>query len=358
MRAGCAGGGRRKKCIWIVLLTVTVLLLTACFAQPEQTPVETTETPWDVQIEQVTLEPTPIPTPTPTPIPTPTPSPTPTPTPTPTPSPTPTPKGLIGGKYPVFSYEETPVRTETEYRSDRLSITVTRHEENPYTDKKLVYYVADIYLQDLSSLRTAAAKGFPSTEHMEMTKLASGVDAILAINGDYYAGAKHTLIIRNGIVYQNSLVNNRETCILYKDGTIEVFRVKELDLKKLDVDRVWQAWQFGPFLINEDGTPRTDFSRARNYPENPRTVLGYYEPGHYCFVVVDGRGNDSAGLNMEDLAKLMVDLGCKQAYNFDGGATSQMYWNNSIYNAQNGNRYQVDIIYLVEPTGDIEGTDE
>lgn len=83
-------------------------------------------------------------------------------------------------------------------------------------------------------------------------------------------------------------------------------------------------------------------------------MLGYYEPGHYCFVVVDGRVKHSAGLNMENLAKLMADLGCKQAYNFDGGDTSQMYWNGAICNTPSGNRSQVDIIYLVEPTGELE----
>ena len=133
-----------------------------------------------------------------------------------------------------------------------------------------------------------------------------------------------------------------------------MFSGNGFDIKSIDCDTVWQAWQFGPYLINEDGTARTDFSKARNYPENPRTVLGYYEPGHYCFVVIDGRSAHSAGLNMTDLAKLMADLGCRQAYNFDGGATSQMYWNGAILNKPCGNRYQVDILYLVEPVGDAE----
>lgn len=337
------------KRVLIFLLTAGLLLGAACVREPEQAEVLRTETPVPIEAEQVTPAPTPEATPTPTPIPTPTPSPTPSPTPTPTPSPTPTPPGLIGGKYPVFSYGDEPIRTETEYRSDKLSLTVTRYTENPLFQKKLVYYVVDFYIQDITSLETAAAYGFPNTGHLPMKKVASGVNAILAVNGDYYAGKRNTLIIRNGIVYQDKKVDDREICILYKDGTVDVFKPKELDLKSLDYDSIWQAWQFGPYLIEPDGSPRTDMTGVRNQPANPRTVLGYYEPGHYCFVVVDGRSKTSEGLTLVELAQLMVSLGCKQAYNFDGGATSQMYWNGEIANVPSAERSQVDIIYLIEP---------
>jgi exopolysaccharide biosynthesis protein len=257
----------------------------------------------------------------------------------------------------VFSYEDEPIRTESEYRSDKLSITVTRHTDNPYNSSKLVYHVADIYLQDLSSLRTEAADGFPNTGHLPMEKLASRVNALVAINGDYYYGdsSNRTLIVRNGIAYRKTVEKGwRESCILYRDGTVEVFKAKELDPGTIDFENVWQAWQFGPYLIEKDGSARTEFSKERNYPANPRTVFGYYEPGHYCFVVVEGRTSDSAGLNLPDLAKLMADLGCTQAFNFDGGDTSVLYWNGRNESASSGHRNQVDILYLVEPVGDAD----
>ena len=58
----------------------------------------------------------------------------------------------------------------------------------------------------------------------------------------------------------------------------------------------WQAWTFGPALLNTDGSVLTSFaSTNRIISANPRTAIGYYEPGHYCLVVVDGRG-ESAGI--------------------------------------------------------------
>ena len=119
---------------------------------------------------------------------------------------------------------------------------------------------------------------------------------------------------------------------------------------------VWQGWQFGPYLIDENGEPRSRFPAYSINATNPRTVFGYYEPGHYCFVVVDGRqGKTSRGITLQDLAKLMKDLGCVQAYNLDGGASSQLFWNGGLFNTPSGDsqRSLPDIIYITEPVGDV-----
>ena len=79
---------------------------------------------------------------------------------------------------------------------------------------------------------------------------------------------------------------------------------------------------------------------------NPRTVIGYYEPGHYCFLVVNGRG-DERGLEMMELAQLCADMGMTAAYNMDGGQTSGMYFNGKTYGPCG--RDTADIVYIVEP---------
>ena len=73
----------------------------------------------------------------------------------------------------------------------------------------------------------------------------------------------------------------------------------------------WQAWQFGPSLLTEGGRARTSFPNTSISPGNPRSCIGYYEPGHYCFVLVDGRQKASRGLSLKELAVLMESLGCK-----------------------------------------------
>jgi len=58
---------------------------------------------------------------------------------------------------------------------------------------------------------------------------------------------------------------------------------------------------------------------------NPRTAFGIKRDGTIVFYVVDGRQWDSRGLNLVDLAKHMLSLGCVDAFNLDGGGSSVMY---------------------------------
>ena len=84
---------------------------------------------------------------------------------------------------------------------------------------------------------------------------------------------------------------------------------------------------------------------------NPRCAIGYYEPGHYCLVVVDGRQRGySLGLEMTELSKLMKQLGCAEAYNLDGGMTAMMAYGTELYSQPcGGGRQNCDIVYVAEP---------
>ena len=86
---------------------------------------------------------------------------------------------------------------------------------------------------------------------------------------------------------------------------------------------------------------------------NPRSAIGYYEPGHYCFVVVDGRQDGySYGLRIPELAAIFEELGCTEAYNLDGGGSAVMVFNHEKYSRQsNGGRDLGDIIYVAETEG-------
>ena len=70
-------------------------------------------------------------------------------------------------------------------------------------------------------------------------------------------------------------------------------------------------------------------------------------------VVVDGREEGySRGVTMSGLAQIMVDLGCRVAYNLDGGGSSAMYWNGRIVNRppNGGERATSDILYVMQGT--------
>ena len=344
------------------LLGLAALLLGGCrgFGQQDAAaaPPETilpTETPSPVPTATAAPSPLSLTMPPVTPVPTAEPTPTPSPTPTPVPTPTPTPDGLCGGRFPD-KFSDTVVMTEDSYQSPTLAIFLSKvRDENTFTSY-VTYFVADIYVQDITLLKTAAAgPDFNARQADHVKRMARNNDAILAASGDYYAHSGQGLIIRNGVSYNDKPTSRFESCVLFRDGTMAFYDSKELDVKALLAAGAWQGWTFGPSLLTEDGQPRT--SMPKTYvgvnKQNPRCMLGYYEPGHYCILVVDGRqrsGRYSMGLTLLELSKLAYSLGCTKAYNLDGGQSAQVYWRDGIYNhPTSGGRTISDILYFAAP---------
>jgi len=102
---------------------------------------------------------------------------------------------------------------------------------------------------------------------------------------------------------------------------MKIYQPEALNIQTLIQTGAYQSWIFGPSLLDENGKAKKDFLTWSYIRElHPRTAIGYYEPGHYCFVVVDGRQKDySRGMFLEELSQLFEQLGCKVAYNLDGG---------------------------------------
>lgn len=79
-----------------------------------------------------------------------------------------------------------------------------------------------------------------------------------------------------------------------------------------------------------EGVP-THFSSTRH----PRTAIGYSRDGKKLFLVtVDGRQPSfSIGMSLPELADFMVELGCYQALNLDGGGSTTMVIGNKVVNS-------------------------
>lgn len=82
----------------------------------------------------------------------------------------------------------------------------------------------------------------------------------------------------------------------------------------------------GPRLIIGGGITRNAFPSGSHCSRHPRTMVGM-KPGNILLLVVaDGRhiGN-AAGLTCEEMAQVMLALGCRDAVSMDGGGSSLMY---------------------------------
>lgn len=240
------------------------------------------------------------------------------------------------------------VVTDNSYTSPEVSITIDTVTVD-IGNRQSVYYVADVYVSSLDNFKTHTAHGqMRYFDTQDAAQMAQQSNAILAISGDFLTYQKSGFLMRNGQVYAAD--RNNTACVLYADGTMETLDKGAYSIDDVLAKNPVQVWSFGPALLDAEGKVRDkyDVSTAVSYP-NPRSAIGYYEPGHYCFVVVDGRQDHSYGLNIPQLAQVFEDLGCKAAYNLDGGGSAVMVYDGQVYSHQsNGGRDLGDILLITE----------
>lgn len=214
------------------------------------------------------------------------------------------------------------------YVDDNIKITIKEYRENDTT-----IYVADVEVSDPSYLQTAFANDtYGKNVVDETSSIASGVDAILAINGDYYGVQRQGFVLKNGKIYR-STSNSNEDLVIYKNGDWEFIDEENTDLEKLLDNGAYNVLSFGPGLIDNSSiivSVNDEVDKAMK--NNPRTAIGKISDNHYVFVVSDGRTSESTGLTLYELATFMKSLGCEMAYNLDGGGSSTMYFNGKVIN--------------------------
>ncbi|HMM32173.1 MAG TPA: phosphodiester glycosidase family protein [Clostridia bacterium] len=240
----------------------------------------------------------------------------------------------------VFPSEDTGTGALYSYQSDTLRIAINQVQSNGIT-----YYVADVWVKNIDAFKTAFAKGqYGQGIHERPVAMAENNYAVLAMTGDYYGARAKGIVIRNGELYRDTLYG--DVAVLFADGTLETYSIQEFSIDAAIERKAYQAWSFGPKLL-ENGQPIEVFTDAIK-EANPRSAIGYYEPGHYCLVVVDGRQPGySKGITLVDLSKMFYNLGCKAAYNLDGGQTAMMVFQGVPVNqAYKGGRECSDILYF------------
>jgi len=257
----------------------------------------------------------------------------------------------LGKKY-ADHFTDTVVTTENSYTSPNIAIKIDQYTQGS-GGNMVTYYVADIYLADITCLQSGFAKNTYGIGYADdLLNMDKDFGAILAINGDYYGNGDSGVVIRNGEVYRKEN-GDSDVCVLFYDGTMKTYAANEFDADTVIKEGVYQAWSFGPELLDENGNSMTDFNTSSRIKDvNPRTALGYYEPGHYAFVVVDGRQRGySIGITLSDLSKLFEKLGCSAAYNLDGGKSSAMtFADGLINNPVGGGREVSDCVFIKEVT--------
>ncbi|WP_314249882.1 phosphodiester glycosidase family protein [Abiotrophia defectiva] len=242
------------------------------------------------------------------------------------------------------------VNTATAYEDDTKVIAIETYERN-----STQIHVAIVTIKGDASIKTALAdETYGRNVKAKTSTTAQSVNAVLAVNGDYYGARDAGYVIRNGqLLRSDSQDANQEDLVIYQDGSFEIIREGDITAQELLNKGAVQVLTFGPALIENsqvavDSTDEVGKAMA----SNPRTAIGVIDDKHYVLVVSDGRTDESKGLSLKELADFMKELKVTTAYNLDGGGSSTMYFNGQIINKPTTNGHNIeerevsDIVYL------------
>ena len=250
----------------------------------------------------------------------------------------------------------TPVKenfTDSGYRDDTIIVEM---EQKRMFDSDI--FVAHVKIATASQLRTAyAGNKINSTRTNHTSRLSSNFNGIVAINGDYYPNTKAGFIVRQGEVYREKTSKNMDLLLIDEWGDFHILLrghdEQEAGVKALRKENeIVNGFFFGPALVID--------SQVQEIPDNyqfdprganPRAAIGQTGPLTYVLVVVNGRSNGSKGVSMTELAQIMGELDCRQAYNLDGGNSATLAFHGQVYNDKpQAERAVTDIIYFASAT--------
>ena len=246
---------------------------------------------------------------------------------------------------------ETATVTDTSYSDDNISVTLTEK-----TVSNTQVYIADVTVSSSEYLKTAFAQNtYGNNVTAKTSETAASNNAILAVNGDYYGANTTGYVIRNGVVYRDTVREDSSNgdLAIYKDGSFKIIYEDQVSADQLVKDGVVNLLAFGPSLVkNGEIVVDTNSEVGQSMSSNPRTAIGIIDENHYIIIVSDGRTLESEGLSLYQMAEIMKSYGVKAAYNLDGGGSSTLYFNGQVINkpTTNGNtiseRSVSDIVYI------------
>jgi len=177
------------------------------------------------------------------------------------------------------------------------------------------------------------AIGAEKTVLRKTSDFGKSAGAIAAVNGTFFDvknGRSVDYIRIDGSTFtENTLGKSGERAVHQKSAV--VIEDGRLSIKKWDETADWESkiaeknvMNSGPLLtygLSDQALLENSFNKTRH----PRTCIGIKANGKVILVTVDGRNENSAGMSLFELTKIMRWLGCVSSINLDGGGSTAMW---------------------------------
>lgn len=238
-----------------------------------------------------------------------------------------------------------------------LDPTISVNVRQGRTTEDCDYWVATIEIKDASQLRTAATDNFNAPMVMDGSALAKRVNAVLAIDGDFWCYTEKGYIMRQGELFVNVLNGNRDVLLIDEDGDFHIVPyAKRGEIKGIiDGKKIINAFYFGPALIlngeiNWYMDERDDMAATER---RQRMCIAQVGPLTYKCICCGPPARGSTGMTLLEFAHLVKEEGVQTAYNLDGGNSCMMFFNGEKINDMESeySREISDIIYFASAYG-------
>ena len=235
-----------------------------------------------------------------------------------------------------------------EYEDPTIHVIV---ETGRYKDTD--YWLARITIQDPSQLRTAAADDFSAWITMSGVRLAQRVNAVLAIDGDYFFyNSGRGFVIRQKKVIFNNMTGKQDILLIDDRGDFHIAHLPKAGELGLTVKgrRIINALSFGPVLTENGEVQYNDIYGEVYGADLKRQRMAIAQTGHlqYLCVCTGSKSRGSDALTLNEFARFVTSLGVQTAYNLDGGDSTLMVFCGEKYNDRTSTNLRniSDIIYF------------
>ena len=204
--------------------------------------------------------------------------------------------------------------------------------------------------------RYIANNSYGSDVQLYASDMARDVNAVIALNGDFYAFRKIGVTVYARQLYRNE-GKSLDTCFITADGDLVFAHRGELqsdeDTRRFMAEHnVVFSLSFGPILV-ENG----ELKSAESYGSYPigeinniysRSGIGQLGQRHYLIATLGEQGPYNTRAQLYTFAGYLAAKGCEKAYALDGGQTAVMIFDGKPFNRVDwdSERTMSDIVYF------------
>ncbi len=244
--------------------------------------------------------------------------------------------------------------TDNGYEDESIRVSVETEEEGGVT-----WHIARVQIASPTQIRTGiAGEKVTSKRTRTVSSMVRMYNAVIGISGDDFVmdPVKTSFEYRMGQKIRSKTNKTKDILIIDRNGDFHLYiksRGITIDKKKKVTaegleGEILNAFTFGPALVKDGELLEMDTGYGYNpNGHEPRAAIGQTGRLSYVLVIAEGRG-ESSGVNHQELARKMFDLGCVQAFNLDGGNSAEMVFRDRIYKGMPGGdeRALSDFIYF------------